>query len=84
MQALGIDVGGSGIKGMPVDIQTGKLLAERVRIKTPDKAEPKPMAEIAAQVDEQHLEALAQIRLVLHLTDRREANFGGSLIIQGL
>lgn len=50
MQALGIDVGGSGIKGMPVDIETGKILAERVRIKTPDKAEPKPMAEIVAQV----------------------------------
>lgn len=33
--ALGIDVGGSGIKGAPVDLETGQLLAERVRIDTP-------------------------------------------------
>jgi len=50
MQILGIDVGGSGIKGAPVDIETGKLLAERIRIKTPKGAEPKPMAEIAARI----------------------------------
>jgi predicted NBD/HSP70 family sugar kinase len=35
MEVLGIDVGGSGIKGAPVDTKTGKLLAERIRIKTP-------------------------------------------------
>jgi polyphosphate glucokinase len=50
MQALGIDVGGSGIKGAPVDMETGSLLAERVRIKTPKKAEPEPVAEIVAQI----------------------------------
>ena len=50
MQILGIDVGGSGIKGAPVDIKTGKFLSERVRIKTPENAEPKPVAEVAAQV----------------------------------
>jgi polyphosphate glucokinase len=50
MQALGIDVGGSGIKGAPVDIETGSLLAERVRIKTPKKAEPEPVAEVVAQI----------------------------------
>ncbi len=50
MQVLGIDVGGSGIKGAPVDIETGRLLAERVRIKTPKKAEPQPVAEIVAQI----------------------------------
>lgn len=50
MQALGIDVGGSGIKGMPVEIETGKLMAERVRIKTPALAEPKPVAEVVAQI----------------------------------
>ncbi|HEX9333515.1 MAG TPA: ROK family protein [Anaerolineales bacterium] len=50
MQALGIDVGGSGIKGMPVEIETGKLLAERVRIKTPEGAEPQPVAEVVAQI----------------------------------
>ena len=50
MQALGIDIGGSGIKGAPVDLETGQLLAERIRIKTPDEARPKPVAEIVAQI----------------------------------
>ena len=50
MHALGIDVGGSGIKGAPVDMETGSLLAERVRIKTPKKAEPEPVAEVVAQI----------------------------------
>lgn len=50
MQALGIDVGGSGIKGAPIDVETGSLLAQRVRIKTPKKAEPEPVAEVVAQI----------------------------------
>jgi polyphosphate glucokinase len=50
MQILGIDVGGSGIKGAPVDIATGKLTAERLRIKTPKEAEPQPVAEVAAEI----------------------------------
>ena len=50
MQVLGIDVGGSGIKGAPVDTQTGKLLAERLRIKTPKKAEPQPVAKVVAEI----------------------------------
>ena len=50
MHILGIDVGGSGIKGAPVDTKTGQLLAERIRIKTPKKAEPEPVAEVVAQI----------------------------------
>jgi polyphosphate glucokinase len=50
MQALGIDIGGSGIKGAPVDIKTGKLLAERIRIKTPKGAKPVPVAEVVAEI----------------------------------
>ncbi|MBK6792688.1 MAG: ROK family protein [Anaerolineales bacterium] len=50
MQALGIDIGGSGIKGAPVDIKTGKLLADRIRIKTPEGAKPKPMAAVVAEI----------------------------------
>lgn len=50
MNILGIDVGGSGIKGAPVDIETGKLLAERIRIKTPKSGEPEPMAEVVSQI----------------------------------
>jgi polyphosphate glucokinase len=50
MHILGIDVGGSGIKGAPVDTTTGELIAERIRIKTPEKAEPRPVAEVVAQI----------------------------------
>lgn len=50
MQILGIDVGGSGIKGAPVNTDTGEMLAERVRIKTPEKAEPQPVAEVVAEI----------------------------------
>src|SRR5512147_693451 len=49
-QVLGIDVGGSGIKGAPVDTQAGKLLAPRVRIPTPEHAEPQPVAQVVAQI----------------------------------
>jgi len=50
MHILGIDVGGSGIKGAPIDTKTGELIAERIRIKTPEKAEPQPVAEVVAQI----------------------------------
>lgn len=50
MNILGIDVGGSGIKGAPVDTNTGKLLGERLRIKTPDGADPEPVAEVVAEI----------------------------------
>jgi polyphosphate glucokinase len=50
MRILGIDVGGSGIKGAPVDTKTGQLIADRVRIKTPERAEPRPVAEVVAQI----------------------------------
>ncbi|CAM2926335.1 polyphosphate--glucose phosphotransferase [Rariglobus hedericola] len=44
MNVLGIDIGGSALKGAPVDTKTGKLLAERHRIATPDVLAPKDMA----------------------------------------
>jgi polyphosphate glucokinase len=50
MQVLGIDVGGSGIKGAPVDTEAGNLLGERFRIKTPKSGEPQPMAEVVAEI----------------------------------
>lgn len=37
---LGIDIGGSGIKGAIVDVATGKLLTDRERIPTPKPADP--------------------------------------------
>ncbi len=50
MEILGIDVGGSGIKGAPVDIQTGELTDERQRIKTPARAEPAAVARAVADI----------------------------------
>lgn len=50
MQILGIDVGGSGIKGAPVDVETGQLTAERLRIKTPKNGEPEPIAEVVNEI----------------------------------
>ncbi len=41
---LGIDIGGSGIKGAPVDIKTGKLLEDRHRIPTPEPSSPEKVA----------------------------------------
>ena len=40
MHALGIDIGGTGIKGAPVDVAAGKLLADRQKIPTPRPALP--------------------------------------------
>jgi polyphosphate glucokinase len=49
MNVFGIDVGGSGTKGAPVDTQTGELLAERVRIKTPKPATPEAIVATAVE-----------------------------------
>jgi polyphosphate glucokinase len=50
MNVFGIDIGGSGIKGAPVDTQSGELLEERVRIKTPKPATPEAIVETAVEV----------------------------------
>jgi polyphosphate glucokinase len=44
MQVLGIDIGGSGIKGAVVDLKTGELVTERHRIDTPQPATPEAIA----------------------------------------
>jgi polyphosphate glucokinase len=50
VEILGIDIGGSGIKGAPVNISSGEMLAPRYRIPTPQPAKPETMAEVVAQV----------------------------------
>lgn len=55
MEILGIDIGGTGIKGAPVDLTTGALTAERYRLPTPKGAKPKAVAGVVAQVA-QHFE----------------------------
>ncbi len=44
MEILGIDVGGTGIKGALVNVETGKLTSERHRIPTPNPATPNAVA----------------------------------------
>ena len=44
MEILGIDIGGSGIKGAPVETTTGAFLADRHRIPTPEGAKPGDVA----------------------------------------
>ena len=50
MEVLGIDIGGTGIKGAPVDIVNGVLLAERYRIPTPQPSVPDAVAAVVAEV----------------------------------
>ncbi|MFC9624121.1 polyphosphate--glucose phosphotransferase [Streptomyces sp. NPDC056930] len=47
---LGVDIGGTGIKGAPVDLELGSLLGERVRIPTPHPATPGAVADVVVQV----------------------------------
>jgi polyphosphate glucokinase len=49
---LGIDIGGTGIKGAPVDPRTGKLLADRHRIPTPQPATPDAVTQVVAELAE--------------------------------
>ncbi|MGH3889148.1 MAG: polyphosphate--glucose phosphotransferase, partial [Pseudonocardiaceae bacterium] len=47
---FGVDVGGSGIKGCTVDLRTGSLDDERVRMPTPQPATPEAVAEVVATI----------------------------------
>ncbi|MDR2348173.1 MAG: ROK family protein [Bifidobacteriaceae bacterium] len=50
--AIGIDVGGSGIKAAPVDLETGQLTAERFKILTPKPATPTAVVGVIGQLIE--------------------------------
>lgn len=47
---LGIDIGGSGVKGAPVDLKKGEFAQERFRIETPEESTPDNVAEVVAQI----------------------------------
>ena len=61
-KALGIDIGGTGIKGALVSTKTGELRSERIKLGTPEGGEPEAIAEvvreIAAAVDDKPDRAL--------------------------
>jgi polyphosphate glucokinase len=50
VQAFGIDIGGSGIKGAVVEIATGRLVTERRRIPTPQPSTPEAVAAVVAEM----------------------------------
>ncbi|TMM57985.1 ROK family protein [Maribacter algarum] len=50
MDVLGIDIGGSGIKGALVDSVTGEMLTKKHRIPTPEGRKPKDMARVVSEI----------------------------------
>ncbi|HMQ50397.1 MAG TPA: ROK family protein [Saprospiraceae bacterium] len=51
---LGIDIGASGIKGALVDINTGQLLNDRIRLETPKPSTPEAMAKVVQELIRLH------------------------------
>jgi polyphosphate glucokinase len=52
MDVLGIDIGGSGIKGAPVDLAAGRFARDRLRVDTPRPSAPKAVAEVVRTIVE--------------------------------
>ncbi|MFJ5529868.1 polyphosphate--glucose phosphotransferase [Streptomyces sp. NPDC093261] len=50
MQIFGVDIGGSGIKGAPVDLDRGELVEERFKVLTPHPATPEAVADGVKEV----------------------------------
>lgn len=48
--AIGIDIGGTGIKGALVDVKSGELVGSRIRHMTPDGAKPNDVADVVANM----------------------------------
>lgn len=85
--ALGIDIGGSGIKGAIVDIAAGDFLTDRIRIPTPEKSTPKNVAAVVAEIVDSFDRQLADgpigitiPALVTHGITRSAANIDSSWI----
>jgi polyphosphate glucokinase len=49
-KALGIDIGGTGIKGAIVDTDTGELLSDRLKLPTPDGGQPDDIVATVVQL----------------------------------
>jgi polyphosphate glucokinase len=49
---FGVDIGGSGIKGSPVDVDNGVLAEERLRVPTPQPSTPGAVADAVAEIVE--------------------------------
>jgi polyphosphate glucokinase len=51
--ALGVDIGGTGVKGAPVDLDSGALTRERIKLPTPAPSTPAAVGEVVAQLLDQ-------------------------------
>jgi polyphosphate glucokinase len=49
-KAVGVDIGGTGIKAGIVDLEKGELLSDRIKVPTPAGAEPKDVLDAVTQV----------------------------------
>ena len=56
-RAIGIDIGGTGIKGAVVDAETGELLTERIKLETPRGGKPDDIAAVVQEIYQQLNEA---------------------------
>jgi polyphosphate glucokinase len=84
---LGIDIGGSGIKGAPVDLETGLFTTDRMRLETPKKSTPKAVAEVVNEIVDHFTESIGEGPLgitipavVTHGQTRSAANIDKSWI----
>jgi polyphosphate glucokinase len=82
--ALGIDIGGTGIKGGLVDVQSGKLIGKRFRLDTPRPATPADVSDVVVAVS-QHFDfdgpvGVAYPGVVLDGVARTAANLDASWI----
>jgi len=84
---LGIDIGGSGIKGAPVDLATGEMTTKRLRIDTPKKSTPHNVAKVVAEIVANFAEEIADgpigvtiPAVVTHGQTRSAANIDSSWI----
>ena len=50
--ALGVDIGGTGIKGAIVNIETGELVSERIKLPTPAGGEPEAIIAVVVEIIE--------------------------------
>jgi len=56
--AIGIDFGGSGIKGAVVDVRTGQFVGDRIRIPTPQPSKPRDVVAVMETLVSKQIEAL--------------------------
>ena len=49
-KAVGIDIGGTGIKGAIVDVESGELLTDRIKKPTPEGGEPDAIVAVVKQI----------------------------------